>query len=169
MCPRNLGIFYVLCFLTLHGHQESRNWLRTRFIMYSLPCINKFGTNPNCIFCFTCDCIHYAWPNSKCVSRVRTFSGLQKSICIMYLPHLLTCMVRLNNFVFLSTWANNKKTTYKKFLQLLHFTLWYLRYLPLHVVLYVTSYITTHPRPRPVNVEPEDGCNVYFFRADIHV
>ena len=89
----------MLCFLALHGHQHSGNWLCTRFIMES-SCINKFGTIPNCIFYSTCVCIHYGEYNSKCVSHVHTFAGLQKFACIIYLPHFLTFMVRLNNFIF---------------------------------------------------------------------
>jgi hypothetical protein len=105
----------LLCFMSLHGHQQSRNRLRTIFIIHLLSCINKFGTIPNCIFCSTCVCIHYAGHNSKCVSHVHTSAGLQKSIFTKYLPHLLTCMVRPNNFVFIHLGPTMKRLPRKSF------------------------------------------------------
>ena len=113
--PSEPCYFFVLCFLALQGHQQSRSWLHARFIMHSLSCINKFGKIPNCIFCSTCVCIHFAEPNSKSVSYVHTFAGLQKSICAMYLPHLLTCMLGLNNFVFFQLGPTMKRLPKKSF------------------------------------------------------
>lgn len=116
LCVLETLVFcFMLCFLTLHGHQQSRNWLHARFVMHSFPCINKFSTIPNCIFCFTYFCFHSAGPNSKCVSHVRTFAGLQKYIGTIYLPHLLACMVNLNNFVFFQLEPTTKRLPKKVF------------------------------------------------------
>jgi len=130
--------------------------------MHSFPCINKFSTIPNCIFCSTYVCIHYAGPNSKCVSYVRTIACLQKSICTMYLPHLLTCMVSLNNFAFFHLGLTMKRLPRKVFTAAtFQFVIFKTSSPSCCLVCDLIHYNIASSSPS------KDGCNIYFFKADI--